>query len=282
MWLHSRQPAPLRMFLKSSEGTRKGTFQTQAHWGHEEQQIRNTNHSVIGQGTGHSGTMTVLMAETCQMLTLIKPYQWHKLFLLYLGILSSQRKRAVCGLNSPDTGLYRQQSPNVWPAFFTLMSFLHRGYAQESRKKLRGLSPPVKDSLHPTYLFKMVHLLKKGHSPHLPAEHNPYLAYQRQSPIHIPSKMMLHYSCVEDGTHSSHLLKMASIPSTYQRWNLPCPPIKDGATQPTCQRWRPPRHCEHCSGVRAGRWQGGSRLSQLWSGGKKKRSAAHSSLPVAG
>lgn len=109
--------------------------------------------------------MTVLMTEMCQMLTLIKPYQWHNLFLLYLGILSSQRNRAVCGLNSPDTGLHRQQSPYVWPAFFTLMSFQHRGYAQESRKKLRGLSPPVKDSLHPTHLFKTVHLLKSTLTP---------------------------------------------------------------------------------------------------------------------
>lgn len=50
----------------------------------------------------------MLMAEMCQMLTLIKPYQWHNLFLLYLGILSSQRKRAACGLNSPDIPLHRQ------------------------------------------------------------------------------------------------------------------------------------------------------------------------------
>lgn len=89
---------------------------------------------------------------------------------------------------------------------------------------------------------------------------------------------MLHHSRVGNDTHSSHPLKMASVLPTYQRWYLPCPTIKEGATQPTCQRWRPPQHCERCSCVRAGRWPGGCRLSQLWSGGRRRQSEARSSL----
>lgn len=51
--------------------------------GCEAQQIRNTSHSVLVQGTGYPGATTaLLLSGTCQMLTLIKPYQKHNLFLL--------------------------------------------------------------------------------------------------------------------------------------------------------------------------------------------------------
>lgn len=55
----------------------------QAPCGCEAQQIRNTSYSVLVQGTGYPGATTaLLLSGTCQMLTLIKPYQKHNLFLL--------------------------------------------------------------------------------------------------------------------------------------------------------------------------------------------------------
>lgn len=65
--------------------------------------------------------------------------------------------------------------------FFTLMSFLRRGYVQQSRKRLRGLSPPVKGSPLPLHTYSGWPTYGKGHPPHLPVEYNPYLAYQSKT-----------------------------------------------------------------------------------------------------
>lgn len=46
----------------------------------------------------------------------------------------------------------------------------------------------------------------------------------------------------------------------------------------TCQRWSPRRHCGHCSGVHADLWPEGCHPARKRSGGRRRRSAVHSTL----
>lgn len=46
----------------------------------------------------------------------------------------------------------------------------------------------------------------------------------------------------------------------------------------TCRRWLPRRRCGRCCGARADRWPAGCRPSPRWSGARRTRSGARSSL----
>lgn len=59
---------------------------------------------------------------------------------------------------------------------------------------------------------------------------------------------------------------------------LRCVPHHPSLPLPTCQRWPRRQHCARCSGARGARWLRGSRLSRLWSGGRRRRLGAHSTL----
>lgn len=148
-----------------------------ARCGCEAQQIRNTSHSVLVQGTGYPGaTAPLFLSGTCQMLTLIKPYQKHNLFLLTkcsCPCRYTDHKEGRLPMASTPLTLdsKRRQSPHVWLAFSTLMSFLSRGCAQQGKKRPRGLSstkiappclpvedgPTTQEGNYPTYLLKTMH-----------------------------------------------------------------------------------------------------------------------------
>lgn len=155
---------------------RQSEARIHAHCGCEAQQIRNTSHLVLVQGTGYPGATTaLLLSGPCQMLTLIKPYQKHNLFLLTKCSCpcryTDHKEGRLPMASTPDTGLHRRQSPYVWPAFSTLMSFLSRGCAQQDRKRPRGLSstktappclsvedgPTTEEGNYPTYLLNTMH-----------------------------------------------------------------------------------------------------------------------------
>lgn len=55
-------------------------------------------------------------------------------------------------------------------------------------------------------------------------------------------------------------------------------PQRPSLPLPTCRRWPRRQHCARCSGARGARWLRGSRLSRLWSGGRRRRLGAHSTL----